>query len=586
MSLVGVRSRSRLRAAAVQAAVFFLIGLGAAAASAERSSDDELFRAMQDEMERSSDSLAIPGMSPPYFLAYRVRDDFRQTLEARYTALVDSSASWDRQLAIDLRVGSPSLDNSNFYSQWGDIWGPGIGLVNEDSYSALRHELWFQTDAAYKQALESLAGKQAYLQAHPPKKILPDFAPAPPSVSLEQEVPPAFTPSLGDRCVRRAAEALLDCPALQDWRVSWTGRLTRQHYLNSEGSRHLKSVPRVYFEASATLQANDGQRLSGSVSRIACAAEDLPAAEILAEEARGMARDLQEMASGDALEDYVGPVLFAGEGAAQFLAQLFVAQLSLPRKPLTTEEWLSNQLPLGKLAPKVKRRIMPAFMTIVDRPLLESWEGRRLAGTMTVDDEGVECRDVTLVENGRLVGLPLTRQPVEGFESSNGHARHVGRQRVDPAVTNLVVPASRALEYDKLVREMQRLCREQEMEYGLLIRRLEEIRVTDRYRQVDREETDATLLSPPLVVYKVYARDGRMEPVRGLGFDEVTVRSLRDITAVGKDTEAYNLLIPFSGTGSYYTASIVTPSILVEEMELKSVAVQEPLTVLGNPLFE
>jgi len=203
-----------------------------------------------------------------------------------------------------------------------------------------------------------------------------------------------------------------------------------------------------------------------------------------------------------------------------------------------------------------------------------------------VDDEGVECQDVKLVDNGRLVGLPLSRQPVTGFSGSNGHARALRQQRTVPAITNLVVTSSAAKSYEALVDDLRRLCREQDLEYGLLVRRLEESRYSDIYRQVEQQDNDAPLLSAPLIVYKVYAKDGKLEAVRGLGFDEVTVRALRDIAAMGKDSQAYNLQQPCSGTGMYYPASIITPSILVEEMELKSTAVQEPRATGKNPMFE
>jgi predicted Zn-dependent protease len=559
----------------------------AAAPAVKDPAADPIFQAMRDELARSSKELVMPGMSAPYFLSYRVRDEESVNIDARYTALVDSTRSRSRQLCIDLRVGGPSRDNSNFYQDWSDIWGDEMGLVDEDSYAAVRHQLWYQTDGVYKKALESLARKQAYLQAHPPKKVLDDFWKAPAFVSIGQPaaVSPAIVQAAGP-CVRAAATALREFPALQDWRVACHLRATTQRYVDSGGNEHRKGFPRVYYEMSATQQAADGQRLTGFVTQVIRQDDPLPPPAALAEEARGMARDLQAMASAAPLEEYVGPVLFTDLASAQFISGLFASQLGLPREALATEQWMSSQLPLGKLAARVKRRILPTFVNIHDQPRLEAWDGRRLAGTMTVDDQGVECQDISLVESGRLVGLPLSRQPVEGFTGSNGHARGLRQQRTVPAITNLVVSATETKPYSELVRELQRLCREQALEYGLLVRRLEEERYTDLYRRVDRQDDEEPLLNAPLVVYKVYAKDGRLEPVRGLGFDEVTVRALRDIVALGKDTRAYNLQQPYPGTGMYYPASIVIPSILVEEMELKSVAVQEPLAVGSNPIFD
>jgi TldD protein len=559
---------------------------GAEGAAPLTAGDELIFRALNDELGRSMKELVLPGMGAPYFLAYRLRDEQGATVEARYTALTDTSTYRSRQLHIDLRVGDPALDNTGFFQDWRDIWPEPARLVEENSYSALRHELWLATDGVYKSALESLARKKAYFQAHPPKKVLFDFAPAEPFVYLGPESAVRIDRAGATNRVRRAADAFLGYPALQDWKVSCSARSINQWYVNSEGSKHRKGIPRSLFEMSATLQAADGQRISGSCMEAVRGDAPLPSAEMLAKEAGGLAADLQAMAQAAPLEEYVGPVLFTGYDSAQFVSQLFAAQLGLPRKQATVEDWMSQYLPLGKLAARVKRRVLPAFVSISDQPRLESWGGKLLLGTQAVDDEGVPCSDITLVENGRLINLPMSRQPVEGFDRSNGHARSLPQQRVVPGISNLVVSTSDPWTEDKLVGELQAQCREQGLEFGLLIKRLEETRFTDMYRQVEQEDNQPTLLTPPLIVYKVYAKDGRTEPVRGLGFDEVTVRSLRDITALGKDGQLYNVYQRFPGLDVTYLASIITPSILVEEMELKSVAVHEPLMVEKNPLFK
>jgi predicted Zn-dependent protease len=564
-----------------------LIVPASAVRAADALQDDAVFRAMQDELSRSSAELAIPGMNPPYFLSYRVRERNSASLEARYTALIDSSTSRGRNLLISLRVGDPGLDNTNFYQDWRNIWVSPGGLVDENNYDALRHQIWYQTDAMYKKALEMLAGKKAYLQANPPKKVLADFAPAEPFVSVAPTVPLAADRQEASRCVRLAANALREGPGLQDWRVTWSGHATNQWYVNSEGSRHRKGTAGQAFDVSATLQAEDGQRLSGSVSYLLHRDDGLPPAAKLAEDARRLAADLREMASAPLLEEYIGPVLFTGLASAQFIDQLFAAQLTLVRKPLTTEEWMNQRLPVGKLATKLKRRVLPSFVTIQDQPKLETWGGTRLIGTAVVDDEGVESQDITLVEKGRLINLPLGRQPVEGLDRSNGHSRTTAQQMTVPGITNLLVTSSDPLPAEKMLRALRNLCREQGIEYGLLVRKLEDPRFSDLYRTTEREEeSQPELLAPPLLAYRVYAADGRVEAVRGLGFDAVTVRSLRDITALGADAQVYNLLHPVSGFGGYQQVSVITPSILVEEMELKSAGVHEPLTVEKNPIFD
>ncbi len=553
---------------------------------AEAPADDVVFRAMQDELDRSLRELRIPGMDPPYFLSYRVRENQRATLEARFTAVTDSSTARSRELLIDLRVGEADLDNSNFHRDWRSIWVSPGRLVDEDSYGVLRHEIWLQTDGMYKAALENLAGKKAHLQANPPKKRLADFGPADPFVAVDPAVPPMADRLAASRCVRLVADGLAEGLDLQDWRVTWNGQSTCQWYLNSEGSKHRKTAAGSTFEVSATLQAADGQRLTGFISHLRDPEDDLPPAAELLEEARRMTADLHAIASAPLLDEYVGPVLFTDYASAQFISQLFAGQLTLVRKPIATEEWMNERLPVGKLATRLKRRILPSFVNIQDQPRLERWGGRKLMGAARVDDEGVACQDIVLVEKGRLVNLPLGRQPVEGLERSNGHARSTSQQMTFPGITNLLVTTSDPRPPKKMLDSLRELCRNQEIAYGLLVRRLDDPRFSDLYRTTERtEESGPELLAAPLLAYRVYAADGRIEPVRGLGFDEASVRSLRDVAALGDDSRVYNLMQPVPGIGGYYPVSIITPSILVEEMELKSAGVREPFTVEKNPLF-
>ncbi|MFH1688905.1 MAG: hypothetical protein ABIE42_01545 [Candidatus Eisenbacteria bacterium] len=73
-----------------------------------------------------------------------------------------------------------------------------------------------------------------------------------------------------------------------------------------------------------------------------------------------------------------------------------------------------------------------------------------------------------------------------------------------------------------------------------------------------------------------------MEPVRGLAFDELSIRTLRDIYALGKEPELTNMGQSV-GPGMYYRMAVVTPDILVEEMEFTASSAGEPAMVGGRP---
>jgi predicted Zn-dependent protease len=527
----------------------------------------------------------MEGMAAPYFLSYRVRDFQTYTMTARYGSLTREVESQDRFLYIDLRVGDEARDNSNYFGSWRDVMRRRVGIVEENQYDALRHQFWYHTDRAYKRALENLARKRAYLQSHPVKEETPDFSPADKYEYMGTLANLESAKSITSELLQETGEVFIGYPAIQDWNVEYTAIAINQWYINSEGSKHTKGHLYHSLEVTATAQAEDGQRLSNFLQYITTDAEELPARDELFDDLSHFADELEQMANAEAVDEFVGPVLFTDWAAAQFLSQIMVEQLVLPRDPILPEDWMHQYFPVGKLAGKVKRRLFPDFVSISDEPLRTEWEGTKLAGTQFVDDEGVACQPITLVEKGRLLTLPLGRQPTKKINRSNGHARSTPFQYVLPGITNLVLSTSKPQSMKKMKKELQRVCKEQEAEYGLLIKRLDDPGFTRSYRWSEAEESTESLLTAPVIAYKVYAKDGRMEPVRGLVFDEVTIRTLRDILAVGNDEMVYNMTQYALFEEAKYPASIITPSILVEEMEMKGSSTHEPLPLSANPFF-
>ncbi|MDP8238162.1 MAG: metallopeptidase TldD-related protein [Candidatus Hatepunaea meridiana] len=547
--------------------------------------DDPVARAMSDELKRSMDELIIEGMPPPYFIGYLINEDSTISIESHYGSITRSESTRQRELSIDLRVGDAHLDNTNFYASWQDVWNYRKELIEEDSYDALRHHIWYYTDKAYKKALEVLAGKKAYLQANPTKDDIPDFASVEPFIEFSELPQLAVNISFWEKQVQAASDVFKDYPVIQNWHVSYTGKIRTYWYVNSEGSQH--RVGKIYhiLDVSATIQAEDGERLTGFRQYLTSGDEKPLSGEALLQDIGELAADLEAMAKAASIDEYVGPILFTEQAAAQFISHLFVEQLSLPRKPLVANSWMSQYMPTGKLAGRVNRRVFPDFVNITDEPQRVKWEGKQLAGYQTIDNEGVPSQNITLVENGRLLTLPMKRQPTKKISNSNGHGKVLPNQMTIPGITNLIVSSSKPVKDKKMITKLRRLCKDYDSEYGLLIKQFDESVYSNRYRTIEETDESEILLPRPTIVYKVFADDGRIEPVRGLMFDEVSIRNLRDIVAMGKDTKAYNLTQPTIFSQFRYAASIITPSILVEEMELKQGMFQEPMPITANPMF-
>jgi hypothetical protein len=260
------------------------------------------------------------------------------------------------------------------------------------------------------------------------------------------------------------------------------------------------------------------------------------------------------------------------------MAQLLGDNLRAPRKPLAEPGRNVNFIP-SELETKLGSRILPDWMTVVDDPTQQAWQGKPLAGYYQFDLEGVPGKPVSVVEKGVLKSFLTTRQPIKSSDVSNGHARLGGNYGArNAAISNLFVKTTQTESLAGLKKKLIDMCKERNKPYGMLVRKL------DYPFSAGRNELQALAqsgsqsggsvrpLSPPVLVYRVYA-DGHEELVRGMRFRGVSTRSLRDIVAASQETALFDYinngapLALLGGGGLLAPTSVVAPALLFEEIE-------------------
>jgi len=217
--------------------------------------------------------------------------------------------------------------------------------------------------------------------------------------------------------------------------------------------------------------------------------------------------------------------------------------------------------------------------------------GSETSSNATLSD-GLAARPVTWIEKGVLKNYLLTRQPVRGFEGSNGRARLPGPFGTSAAsISNLFVSTSEPVTVSEMKKRLIELCRTRNKPYGIIVRRMDfpSSAGVDEARRLMSAQQGGRPVSIPILVYKVYV-DGREELVRGLRFRGFNVRSLKDILAAGDDSAAFEYMdntAPFAligGAGFTSEACVVAPSILIDDLELHPVEEELPkLPVVPAP---
>jgi TldD protein len=496
---------------------------------------DTLLDALLTELDRSRAQLRMDQVAAPYYIEYRVNDVDEYQTEAAFGALRESQRVRYRVLRVVVRIGDYKQDS--YYNQ-------GMGETNilplDDDPIALRHQIWLATDEAYKAAGEAFTEKQAALkQFSADTNPVDDFAKAPVVAAVE----PTVTLQVNDATWKKTLEDVTNLyrqyPDVQSFSASARFSAVNEYLVNSEGTvtRTGKKTYNITLNSSA--QAADGMRLSRNPFWMVAKAEELPTHDALLADARKTLDTLVALRQAPIVEEeYRGPVLFSPDAATDVVASL-VGSNVLGRKPQLGKP---NRT-VGAFATSFKTRVLPGFLSVIDDPTLQDFEGKSLVGNYEVDDDGVKAQPVTLIDNGTLINYLVGRQPIRDFPSSNGHGRAGAGAYPSPNLGVLLLKSKEAQSPEELRKRVIEMITEQDKPYGY------------------RVETLGPVNSPRLL-YRVY-RDGHEQLVRGAVFSELDTRALRsDLIAVGNDPQVSN-------RSSGIATTVISPSLLFGELEVK-----------------
>ena len=520
-----------------------------AAAKSEAAVDkDPILTAMKEELARERELLELPGMQRPFFIQYRLEDLRSYEAVANYGALTRENEGHQRIVRVEVRVGDYTTDSS---SARGD---GALQLAPEDNDTgALRVALWTATDEAYKAALRAYAAKQAALKQYQTPPTANDFSPLKPVTHIEplrsleidraewkHRVIEASGLYAVDPAVRSFAEDV------QTSNATISALVVNRYTVNSDGTVLRQGYSGYSDAINVGAQAPDGMQLgrnNGSTATTAAGLESWPALRQRVITDLESLNDLRHAPVIDG-EDYHGPVLFAGDAAADVINRLFVPNVEADRPDMGT-----TARTRGAYQSSFKSNVLPAILTAVDDPTMRTFEGHSLVGAYEVDDEGAPAAPVTIVDKGRLVNYLIGREPVKDFPASNGHGRAALGQGARSKAGVIVIKPVQPLTAEQLRAKLLALAK-------------------DRDRDVYEVETLGGSELMPRLLYRV-SPAGKRTLVRGAVFDDLDQRSLRtDIIAAGGKPWVAQSLAP-------YPETTIVPSLLIDDVTVKKAAQEQ-----------
>jgi TldD protein len=583
----------RLRQLFVIATIGLAWAWPAPAADETLPDSDVLMRALADELNRSM-KLQMEDLEQPYFIQFNVDDTLSYQLSAEYGALTASDRDRSRDFQCEVRVGSLGLDNTNFADSMSFIFGGRDGggrasLPTDDDYVAIRQAIWRATDDDYKDAVETLTKKKAYMRDKNIVDRPDDFSAAEPVELVEPSAVLHFDRAEWEDNLKRISGHFKKYEPVQESGARLYVGAGNTYVVNSEGTRLRVADNGVLLLVTAQVQADDGMRLSDSRSYAGETVADFPPVEKILSDVDEMVAELTAVMKAPVIEYYTGPVLFDDVSAAQMFQTTLAAGLA--GKPDPVGEQRRRFEGAESLENKLGTRILPRPFQVWDDPTVKKHGDEVLLGHYRYDDEGVAARRVELVADGKLESLCMSRAPVRKLSGSNGHARRAqGAGAPQAAVGCLFIADDQGVPNGDLKAALIEAAQDAGLEYGVRIKSIRSPGITssrsDLISMIMRARRGSVGgLGDPVIAYKVYVQDGHEEPFRGGEFGPFDVTELKRIAAAGDTPKVYNYIGMGLG-GATPPSSIIAPPVLFEDLELTKIQQEhDKQPILEAPAF-
>jgi len=520
-----------------------------------------LIQTMQTELDRAMHSLggaAKDGTQQPkpYFVSYAVADSSSVSIAAQFGAITNSTEGHQRTADVQVRLGSPDLDNT--HGDHRDSALTTMALPLTDDREAIARTLWYATNRGYGKALDAMLKVKTETQVRAKEEdVSADFSTEGAKTAILAPAPALTVDRAAwEARLRELSGVFKQYPGIFYNTVAMDASHETDYFVSSEGSRVEAPHRTAELVIAARTRADDGMDLFRVETFEADSAAGLPDQKTLMEKTVAIAKNLDELRTAPVTEPFRGPAILSGRAAAVFFHEVLGHRLEGQRQRGEQEGQTFTKM-LGK-------PILPSFLSVADDPTIEKVGNIRLNGYYLYDDEGQPTRRVDLVKDGVLETFLMSRQPIASFANSNGHGRAQTGKMPTGRQGNLIVTSSKTVSDATLRQMLKDEAKKQGKPYGLYFED-----ISSGFAVTTRRSPQAFQVIP-LVVYRVYV-DGRPdELVRGVSIVGTPQSALNSILATGDKQDVFNGECGAeSGT---IPVSAVAPAMLVSEIETQKQA--------------
>ena len=538
--------------------------------SQNRDQTPSVLDAAKAELIHSLDQLKKQEV-PPYFLSYEIVETHSVIVSGSFGTLTNSSENKRRQLHVDLRVGDYAMDNTR--QMRGRTSNPldrfsNIPMPIEDDPAAIRNVLWYQTDKKYKKALEDLTTVRTNSQVKVQQEDnSADFSTETAQQFVEATVPLAVNRQVWEEKVRRYTAPFQRFGNLYQAVATLSANQDTRWFVSSDGAAIQTSQTFYRLYVAAYSKADDGMELPRFESYFSFTPAGLPDDATVLRAVNKMIVDLESLRKAPVVDPFTGPAILSGRATAVFFHEVFGHRIEGHRQKSETEGQTFRKM--------VGQPILPDFLSVVFDPTMRQYAGVDLVGSYDYDDEGVKARRVTAVDDGVLKNFLMSRSPIDGYPTSNGHGRAQPGFTPVARQSNLLVLNTKAISRGQLKTLLLQEIKKQGKSFGLLFDEIE-----GGFTLTGRTIPNAFNVLP-VMVYRVYP-NGREELVRGVDLIGTPLTVFSKILAADDEAAVFNGICGAESGG--VPVSSTAPAILVSQIEVqKKLKSQERAPILPAP---
>ncbi|MDR1437319.1 MAG: hypothetical protein LBI65_04290 [Candidatus Symbiothrix sp.] len=522
---------------------------------------DPLFQAVKTELGRNFSVLNKESV-PVYYIYVRLDEVQSLSTMGRLGRLQSAATlnSPSRILSSSMRVGSYESDNSHEiresdYGSYRDLRVQAQFIPYEENLHALKTAIWLQLDGLYKddiQIYEQIKANVAVKVEQEDKSA--DFSKE--KVVNHYEAPVSWEslnidPTVLEGKVKRYSGVFSENKDIVDGIAYFSTSVSRKIFIDTEGREIAENAVSLQLVLSAEALADDGMFLPLQKTWMAYSPDELPSDEEVIRAAKEIGETLSALKKAPVVESFTGPAILSPEASGVFFHEIFGHRVEGTR--------LKQEHDAQTFKKKIGEQVLPKHLSVTFDPTIKYYRQAPLAGNYAFDDEGIQSQRVEVVKNGVLRNFLMSRTPIDGFASSNGHGR--GQTGADPVSrqSNMIVESTQKLSEEELLKKLRKEAKSQKKEYAYYFKE-----VSGGFTTTNRYMPNAFNVTP-LIVYKIYT-DGRPnELVRGVDLVGTPLAMFSQIEACGEKYSIFNGVCG-AESGSVPVAC-VAPALLVKQIE-------------------